>query len=464
MKKNKLYTITLAGLLAAGVSITGCKKTIDVSIPGGLITKDSVIKNEADLSAVLNSTYTALSSEKYLGGRFQVLNELMADELNGTDLSDQFASLFNRNSSIFGDYHTAMYTEPYVVVLRANTVLENLDKASSTASRNRFEGEAKFLRALCHFDVVRMYAQPYIKGGSNTHLGIPLRLKSEPTPVVRNTVAEVYAQILNDLKAADTLLPAANPPYPSRWAAKALLARVYFQMNDFANAYSYSNQVISNTGFVFETDLSKRFSRDGSRESVFELIYETNNPLGGRFNELRDRFSYVKTAPLIPALRMTSDFYTRATGTNDRRKVWYKVQGGFNITTKYDSLVFKLPVIHLTELKLIRAESAAETGTNLNVGIQDINDIINRAYSAAAPVLSTTASAAQLKDAVRRERELELAFEGDRLQELKRRGGNGESVTIRNAPWNCNGLALVFPTTEINVNPGFQQNPSGGCQ
>lgn len=463
MKKNKLYTIALAGLLAAGVSITGCKKSIDVSIPGGLLTKDSVIKTEADLSAVLNSTYTALGSDNYWGGRFQVLNELMADELSGTDLSGQFASLYNRNSSIFGDYHVALYSEAYVVILRANTLLENLDKASSTTSRNRFEGEAKFLRALCHFDVVRLFAQPYVKGGANSQPGIPLRLKSEPTPVVRNTVGEVYAQIISDLRAADTLLPATNPPYPNKWAAKALLARVYFQMNDFANAYLYSNQVISNASFVFETDLAKRFSKDGSRESVFEMIYETNNPQG-RFNELRNQFSFVKTTPSIPTMRMTADFYTRATGTNDRRKAWYKVNSGFNICTKYDSLVFKLPVIHLTELKLIRAESAAETGANLNVGIQDINDIINRAYSAAAPVVSGGASAAQLRDAVRRERELEMAFEGDRLQELKRRGGNGESITIRNAPWNCNGLALVFPSSEVNVNPGFQQNLSGGCQ
>jgi starch-binding outer membrane protein, SusD/RagB family len=462
MKKKQLYNIVLAGLLAAGTVITGCKKSIDVAVPGGLLTKDSVIKTEADLNAVLNSTYTALGSDNYWGGRYQVLNELMADGLSGTDLSGQFASLYNRNSSIFGDYHVGFYSEAYIVILRANTLLENLDKASG-ANRNRLEGEAKFLRALCHFDVVRLFAQPYVKGSSNSQPGIPVRLKSEPTPVTRNTVGEVYAQIVNDLRAADSLLPVANSVYPTRWAAKAMLARVYFQMNDFANAYLYANQVIGNTGFVFETDLSKRYSLGGSRESVFELIYETNNPQG-RFNELRNQFSFVRTTPAVPTMRMTSDFYGRATTVNDRRKAWYKTTAGFNICTKYDSLVFKLPVVHLTEMKLIRAESAAETGANLTVGIQDINDIINRAYSASAPVLAATASAAQLKDAVRRERELELAFEGDRLQQLKRRGGNGENVTIRNAPWNCNGLALVFPTTEVNVNPGFQQNLSGGCQ
>jgi starch-binding outer membrane protein, SusD/RagB family len=462
MKKNKLYTIALAGLLVAGASITGCKKAIDVSIPGGLITKDSVIKTESDLNAVLNSAYTVLGSDNYWGGRYQVLNELLADGVSGTDLSGDFASLYNRNTSIFGGYHTGFYAEPYVIVLRVNTLLENLDKATAT-NRKRFEGEAKFLRGISHFDVVRLFAQPYVKGSSNTQPGIPLRLKSEPSPVIRNTVGEVYAQIISDLRAADSLLPASNSVYPTRWAAKAMLARVYFQMNDFANAYLYANQVIGNAAFVFETDLSKRFSRAGSRESIFEMIYETNNPQG-RFNQLRDQFSFVKTAPNVPAMRMTSDFYTRATGATDRRKAWYKVNSGFNICTKYDSLVFKLPIVHLTEMKLIRAESAAETGTNLTVGIGDINDIINRAYSSAAPVLSATATATQLKDAVRRERELEMAFEGDRLQQLKRRGGNGEAVTIRNAPWNCNGLALVFPTTEVNVNPGFQQNPTGGCQ
>jgi hypothetical protein len=102
---------------------------------------------------------------------------------------------------------------------------------------------------------------------------------------------------------------------------------------------------------------------------------------------------------------------------------------------------------------------------NLAVGIQDINDIINRAYGVGSSLLlPANATGPTLRDAVRRERELEMVFEGDRLQQLKRIGAKGENVTIRNAPWNCNGLIMVFPTNEVFQNPGFVQNPAGGCQ
>jgi hypothetical protein len=103
--------------------------------------------------------------------------------------------------------------------------------------------------------------------------------------------------------------------------------------------------------------------------------------------------------------------------------------------------------------------------TNLNVATQDINDIINRAYGAGSPLVVPGGSTASfIKDAVRRERELDMVFEGDRLQELKRQGAKGENIVIRGAPWNCNGLIMIFPTNEVFQNPGFQQNPSGGCQ
>jgi tetratricopeptide (TPR) repeat protein len=431
--------------------------------PIAVITKDSALKTEADFLALLNSTYTVLAADSYWGGRWQTVNEILADHIAQSDgLSGDYLAIYKRSVDIFNTNISGLYRQPWFAVARANTVLENITKLSG-ANRNRVEGEAKFIKALAHFDLVRLWGQPFAPGTANAQLGIPVKDTSAPLTVTRKTVGEVYQKVISMLKDAETLLPDQNGIYPTKWAAKALLARIYFQMNDFTNAYNYANQVITSGKFTFDSDYTQRFSKAGTGEAIFQLIYETNNPTG-RFNELRNPFRTNQAG--LPALRVSTYLSQKATANPaDKRKAWYKTVNTNVLTTKYDTLSFKVPVLHLTEMKLIRAESAAELNANLAVGIQDINDIINRAYGVGSSLLlPANATGPTLRDAVRRERELEMVFEGDRLQQLKRIGAKGENVTIRNAPWNCNGLIMVFPTNEVFQNPGFVQNPAGGCQ
>ena len=124
-----------------------------------------------------------------------------------------------------------------------------------------------------------------------------------------------------------------------------------------------------------------------------------------------------------------------------------------------------MPLLHITELKLIRAESAVELNQNIPVAISDINDITTRAYDGFLAPLDGTATLPVIKARIRTERKLEMVYEScDRLQEIKRIGAKGEvSVSHDNAPWDCNGMALQFPASEFNVNANFAPNPTGGC-
>jgi hypothetical protein len=109
----------------------------------------------------------------------------------------------------------------------------------------------------------------------------------------------------------------------------------------------------------------------------------------------------------------------------------------------------------------MRAELLAEGG-NLIPAIDDVNKIIRRAYGDSLHDVSTAANQAGVLTAVRLQRRLEFFCEGDRVQTLKRRGAFVDnSLQIRNAPWNCAGLALQFPSTETGA--GFVFNASGGC-
>ena len=456
--RSRIFLITTAVLIT--FCMAGCKKLVGLDAVE-LITKDSALRTEADFAALLNSTYTVLAADSYWGGRWQNTNELLGDHIAQGELSGNYLGIYNRSADIFNTNISELYTQPWYAIARANSVLENLNRLSGTTKDN-MQGQAKFVRAMGHFDLVRLWGRPYAPGAANDQLGIPIKDSSNPGAVKRATVEQVYAKVIADLKDAEATLPDVNGIYPTKWAAKALLARVYFQMNDFTNAYNYANQVIASGKFTFDTDVKNRFSRNGTTEAIFQLIYETNNATG-RFNELRNPYRTNQAG--LPALRVSSYLAGKAMGSLDKRKAWYITVSGTVLTTKFDSLVFKVPVLHLTEMKLIRAEAAAELNTNLNVATQDINDIINRAYGAGSPnVVPGGSSASFIRDAVRKERELEMVFEGDRVQQLKRLGAKGENISIRSAPWNCNGLVMIFPTNEVFQNPGFLQNPIGGCQ
>lgn len=439
---------------------SSCKKEIEFDEIGGILA-DSAIKTENDLVALYNSGYFALAQDDDYGGSNQIFNELLGDHIAGTTLDGDYLGIFGRNVNIFNAAVSNAYGQMNKPIYQANLVLDYIHLASD-ANKNAIAGQAKFLRGFAMFDLVRLYANPYQASNAATEPGIPLRLNSQRQKLARSTVSDTYAQIISDLKSADTLLSATNAIYASKWAAKAILARVYFQMNDYTNAYLYSNEVINNGGFTFSDSLTHRYSSIANTEAIFSLFPEANNPQG-RFQRLRNNYNTQNS--VLPYLRLTETFYNKATASSDNRKVWYSKKNGFFLLGKFDTPSIKLPVIHLTELKLIRAEAAAETNTHLTGAIGDMNDIIKRAYGATSPLLlPTNANGATIKIAARRERELELVGEGNWVQELKRRGAKGETISIRGSSWNCPGEIFPFPINEVNYSaPLFIQNPTGGC-
>ena len=160
-------------------------------------------------------------------------------------------------------------------------------------------------------------------------------------------------------------------------------------------------------------------------------------------------------------------FQQIAVGANeDRRSLWYEylpTEGKTLLTRFTDHSFFNVPLIHLTQMMLIRAECYGETGTNLDVAVSDINTIRGRAgITSDVYLLDETATAEDLVDAARNEYRKETIGMGLWVEQLQRRGANGEDITIRNAPWDCPGMALQFSASEGNV-AGFEFNEVGGC-
>jgi starch-binding outer membrane protein, SusD/RagB family len=438
------------------------------------IEENVAILNKSDLNQLLSATYDILRSENFMGGKVQVASEFIADNINGTLLAGDEAAYYNHNSGIFNSLSRDTWKEGYITIYRANTILEYLPKLTdlTDAERTQIEGEVKFLRAVAMFEMVRIFGHPYNYTPNNTHLGLVMRLKASPEAVdSRSTVAETYAQIINDLNTAVQKCSAANRPgYASKWSAKAYLAKVYFQMNKFQEAHHNANEVIQSGLFLLDT-LNGRFASRKSKEAVFVMTSDNANTKSGKF--LWEQLKSTTEAPKIKLSKSAFDAAKLESMNDLRFKNWYSQASGSS-GTEYWSKKYNLygndgnfdnTIASLTELKLIRAECNAEMGMNQTEALTDINDIRTRAM---LPITAAVTDA-QIIDAARRERRVEFVIEGNRLHELKRiaTATNSKSYTanllIRNSPWNCNGMVGQIPDTETAGNPNIVKNGSGGC-
>lgn len=452
-------------------TFTSCDLAYD---PPGYFVPDSLITTAADARATLNSAYSALRSGAFYGGQLWLLNETMADHINGNlDAlpTGDVRAHYTRTTDIFLGTTRSLMSEGSKAVGRCNLLLKYIDGIADldAAERARMKAEVKFIRAIVEFELVRMFAQPYGYSADNSHLGIPIHKVYAPDPVNRSTVAEVYADILLQLTEAANELPDMNNGYATKWAAKGYLAKVYFQMNDMQNAYDNANEVIQSGFFMFDDSLKNRFSPNGTTEAVFQMLSAPNTgPLDDNAGALlRDVFRSDPSRGGRAGAFVADAFYAQATGNaNDWRAAnWYAQQNiagtNYAFCKKYpvDS-AFNVPTCHITELKLIRAETAAELG-DVNTAAQDLSDVRIRAGLSG---VNAAQGAANLIQLCRQERELEMFMEGCRLQELKRQAvRDTPGLLIRGAIWNCPGMVCQLPDNELAGNPDMVPNPQGGC-
>lgn len=457
MKKRYLIVIFLLGMI-----FSSCESLLEINpVDEGVILKPDAIQTKADLQELLNAAYDVVNG--FYGGRFQRTSELLADNVVLRDgITDEMVNIYKRYSTgYFTDNET--YEQAYICILRSNLVLENIEVVTGMTADDskRMIAEAKFLRAISHFAVVRLFAQPYGYTATNDHMGIAIKTNSKVELLARNTVGEVYQQIITDLTDAESALPATNSNfvYATSWAAKAALAQVYFQMHDYDKAFAKSSEVVNSNAFTFATTLSANVP---ASELIFKLVSnETSGKrVGGDFGVYRS------DGTNIPNIRVAPDVYKNVikAGSGDLRiNEWYKVvnpgaENEYVAFTKFNSEFPIVPVFRLTEQKLLQAEAGLlKTSPDVATAIKNVNDIRTRAYGNTSKNLQSTAGADVALSAVRTERRLELMGEGYQLHDLKRRGSAGENIIIRGVDWDYVGLVIQFGASEANEL--FKANP-----
>jgi hypothetical protein len=471
-KYNTRNIIFLISVLAT-ISFNSCEKLLDTEL-NDRIPNDEAISSTRDIQLVLNGAYDGLQSGCLLGGNLVIYSDLLADDAIVTN--QQKLNKFGKyeiyhmiTSPQIGEI-ACMWSTAYASINRSNYVIDAVDSgtiydAQFDANKDRMKGEALFIRAVCHFELVRFFALPYDvnQQGSNSQLGIPYRKEAtkdfKNLDMARVTVEEVYVNIIQDLIDAKNLMTSAgiisSSQSASAMAATAYLAKVYFQMGDYENAALYANEVISSQVYTLDEDLASMYKLSGDQSSP-EIIFQLINIETDNSNSLIDNYSRSEN----PLFQTTSDIYNLFEDTDIRRELINKYFVIYYIK-KYDKTLISgvsqpinRTIIRLAEMHLIRAESnlLAINGVTADA-YSSYNALRQRAFG--DNYTPETILLEELLDKVREERRRELCFEGDRYHNLKRL-----QMPLRDGVvWNSNAPVFKIPADEISGNSLMIQNP-----
>ncbi|MCE7065557.1 RagB/SusD family nutrient uptake outer membrane protein [Dyadobacter sp. CY326] len=452
--KRKTYIYSLA--LSAGLMlINGCASKLDVS-PTQSIDEEAALTTSRDVEVTLIGAYDGLQDIDVYGGAFQYSSELLgnSDELGFGGTFQNLLEMYNKQITTANATALATWRDSYVTINRCNNVLSALDIVDED-KRERIEGEAKFIRGSLFFELVKLYAKTWGDGDNAQNPGVPLVLT--PTRVVtdadkkaRNSVAEVYAQVLDDLKSAKALLPESNTNYANKYAAAAQLSRVYLMQSNFAAARDEANEVIESGEFPLVEDFESLFftflNNGGANpeEYIFSMIVTQQDGV----NDMNTFFG--TTIDDIPGTAGRGDI--RVTAKHRSLYEAGDVRGDYFVSTnntftqKHLDNYGNVLIFRSAEMYLTRAETNFRLGTVVGATpLADINKIRVRAGLKAATTL-TLAS-------ILKERHLELAFEGHTLHDLRR-----NKLNVGTLPYNSPRLILPIPQREIDVNKQLVQN------
>jgi len=456
-----------------------CKKVIEVK-------ETDSLAGEVALKTVKNNEQGIIGAYAGMNVEMGILfNAVMSDEVKKSEFYNAATVhewQFSTQDVTIRDQFTA-FPLYYRIIDRVNRVLVALPNADSTAAgdntlRSRLKGEALFLRAFCHFELYRYYSGNYDPNG----LGMAYMEAPSLEPKARINAGPYFQKINADLTEAKSLLPAtaADVYRANKIAVSGLQARVALYARDWQNAATYATEFIAALPLATRTEFPGIWTDANNVESALKLKRTTS--LGGRigslfrgtdssatsigivtwapsdklwnsYDQVNDiRFpSYFKDEPILAAAGRPSHIIAKYAGTGY----------GTSNENVADAKVFRT-----AEMYLIRAEARAELGTytGANSAESDINTLRAARINGYTPVTFT--SKQQAIDAIILERFKELAYEGHRFWDLKRKNlpvdrlaSDAPVPTATTLPSGNFRFTLPIPFSELQANPLIQQNP-----
>lgn len=485
MQINNIKTKIFFIAIGIGMVLASCKKFVETAPPTTQTSTGNVYDNDASAISVLTGIYSGIfqgsPSPNFATGTssFSLLCGLSADEFTlFTGATTQMQGFYKNalvasdiNNNIGTDYWNSLYDNLY----SANSAIEGLNKSKGLTNtvKQQLLGEAKFMRGFLFFYLVNLYGD------------VPLVTTTDYTvnqTLSRSPKVTVYQQIINDLKDAEDLLSTdyldgrllkytgiSERVRPTKWAAAALLARVYLyygsltgDASNYTNAEAQATSVISNSALYDTTSLNNVFLKN-SKEAIWQIQPTKTN------QNTDDSRMFILTSLSSSMPVWLSDTLLNSFENGDLRKVngnWvnsttisgktyyypYKYKNNTASVTEY------LMVLRLAEQYLIRAEARTQQG-NYGGAQSDLNIIRKR-----AGLPGTSASDKNsLLAAILHERQVEFFSEwGHRWLDLKRTNTADALMSIitpqKGGTWEVTDKLYPLPFRELQNDPNLVQN------
>jgi hypothetical protein len=421
----------LSTVLVPVMLLVSCKKSfLDVPVTREVVAEDYVT-NLSTSQEFLNGVYFTVARDVYSYETIAYA-DIVADNLK--PLSTAASRLFAHYSWQQEADETAgnstnlnkFWMNSYKTVRACNFLLERIDdyRNEDPVSTDAIKGQAYALRALMHFNLVNVFAQPYNFTAGASHEGIPYdTIYVQTEQITRVPVSMVYENIINDLKTSIQLIPTSlnSQSVLNKSAVKALLARVYLFKGDYSNAKTIAGEITISFPLLSASNYPTKLFTPNDNETLFWLPPVEIDPSQGSSTQfIGYHFSlnwFAATNDLVSIIQERA---------NDQRKKWFTLTSGNWKINKFPQgavagvtsapIAYYQPVVRSSEMFLTMAEACAQTSDEANARTY-LDAVRQRADPSA---IATTATGTALLDSIYKERRKELCFENARIYDLLR--------------------------------------------
>lgn len=452
-----LFPATIAAII---LCVSSCKKFISIDPPPDQVESNKVFSNDQSAVSAVTGIYSmlGLANSSFLNGGITLYTGAASDEIRptgpNTDVDPFFTnSISPLHSNLYNRLWRQIYGNP--CIYSANAVIDGLSKSKSLTDtlKQRLIAEAKAIRAVAYFYLINMYGD------------VPLVLSTDYSAnalLPRSSITDVYNQIKGDLldafNALDASYPTSGRARINKWAACALLARVYLYTEDWSNAALYSGKIIGSSQYTLNNELTSVFTNANSNETIWQLVRD--------FGSTQDGANFIPSSSSTrPNYALTASLLSSFEAGDKRQLAWISkntINGtDYYFPYKYKSRTAAQPreynvLFRLAEQLLIRAEARSHLN-DLEGAVSDLNVIRARAGLAVLPALAQ----GPILDAIMNERRAEFFCEmGHRWFDLKRTKQIDSILSVvKGGNWQSTDALFPIPQSEIDKNPSLKQNP-----
>ncbi len=479
--KKLLFILSIISVLG----IISCDDKLGLE-PWQSASTDGVFTSIEDFDNGIRGVFTELHDWGAYGGALFIYPDVAADNL--IQCRDGRLTLTTvQNWTYASDYYmaNAIWSQFYDALNNCNLVIENLVDfevdEDDQVLKNQYLGEAYALRALLHYELVKVFGKAYSQA-SASDLGVPYMLESNVGTPERETVISNYNNIVADLTQAISLVTIDDGRFRmSPAAVNAIFAQVDMEMGNYGDAITHATACLADRPICSRTNFEGVWTDDVADGGVL-YVQVTEQDEDGAGDQIKLGTDYSQTSATSGTKSeyvIDYDLYQQYAATDIRLDAYIttSVYNGtmYNHIKKYMQKtgsstpdLVDLKVIRAAEVLLIRAEANYRDG-NPGSALNDLNDLRAERYSG---FVDGTESGAALLNAILLERRLELAFEGDRFFTLKRLGqsvarngsygdhadGTGDLYNVLNLSVGDYRFEMPIPLSEMNANPNMVQN------